>query len=164
MPLEPLPHQLGDARRMGAVPDDDLRIIEPLCAIFRRKLKAEGQKYTPERAAILDAIIRIDGLFEADQLLEHMKSDGFRVSKATIYRTLKLLEECGLVQKVLFDKDQSHYQLAYGQQAAAVLIRVDTGEVEAIDLPELAAWRDRLCRERGLRAEGHRLQIFASAR
>ena len=39
---------------------DDIRIIEPLCAVFRRKLKSEGLKYTPERAQILDAIIRRD--------------------------------------------------------------------------------------------------------
>lgn len=139
----------------------DLQIVEPLCAIFRRALKAEGLKYTPERAAILDAIIRIDGLFEAEQLLEMLKRERFRVSKATIYRTLKLLDDSGIVQKVLFDKDQSHYQLAYGQRSNTVLIRVDTGEVLTLDMPELLALRDRVCRERGLVPEGHRLQIFA---
>ena len=76
-------------------------IIEPLCAVFRRSLKDVGLKYTPERAQILDTIIELDGLFEADQLLEEVKGKGFRVSKATVYRTLKLLEDSGIIHREL---------------------------------------------------------------
>ncbi|MEM7755099.1 MAG: transcriptional repressor [Planctomycetota bacterium] len=138
----------------------DLNIEEPLCAVFRRKLKAENQKYTPERAHILNTIIEFDGLFEADTLLETVRKGGFRVSKATIYRTLKLLEEAGIIQQIPFDRDQSHYQLAYGKKPDTVLINVDTGEVEAINVPELIALRDKICQDKGLNPEGHRLQIF----
>lgn len=137
-------------------------IIEPLCAVFRRSLKDVGLKYTPERAQILDTIIELDALFEADQLLEQVKAKGFRVSKATVYRTLKLLEDAGIIQRVLFDRDQSHYQLAYGRKGNTLLVRMDTGEVEVLDMPELVALRDRICQARGLRPEGHRLQIFAT--
>lgn len=144
--------------------NDGPEIIEPLCAVFRRQLKAEGQKYTPERARILDTIIRIDGLFEADQVLEEMRAEGFRVSKATVYRTLKLLEDCGIIERIPFAREQSHYQLIYGKKTGALLIDVGSGNVETIELPELLELRDRVCRERGLEAEGHRLQIFARRR
>jgi len=179
--------------------DDDIRIIEPLCAVFRRKLKAEGLKYTPERAHILDAIMRraMDaeaaasapakpngspfaagakptgkasatsnseshkgGVFEAEELVEAMRKQGFRVSRATVYRTIKLLAEAGIIQQVLFDTDQAHYQLAYGRASSGLLVNVDTSEITPIDVPELAAIRDRICRERGLVAEGHRLVIY----
>jgi len=136
-------------------------IIEPLCAVFRRKLKAEGLKYTPERARILDAVVGRDGLFEADELLVAVKAGGFRVSKATVYRTIRLLQEAGIIQRVLFDEDHAHYQLVYGRRPHDLLIRLDTRQVEAIEVPELLALRDRLCRERGLDPRGHRLQIFA---
>ncbi|MCL4222759.1 MAG: transcriptional repressor [Phycisphaerales bacterium] len=142
---------------------ESIEIIEPLCAVFRRRLKAEGAKYTPERAQILDAIIEHDGLFEAESLLEKLNRGGRNVSKATVYRTLKLLEEAGIIQTVLFDRDQSHYQLVYGKQPQTLIVRVDTGEIEAVDVPELIALRDRICRQRGLAPEGHRLQIFAKA-
>lgn len=176
--------------------DDDIRIIEPLCAVFRRKLKAEGLKYTPERAYILDAIMRraMDadaaanaparpngspfaagkpagksaaagnahkgGVFEAEELVETMRKQGFRVSRATVYRTIKLLAEAGIIQQVLFDTEQAHYQLAYGRASSGLLVNVDTNEITPIDVPELAAIRDRICRERGLVAEGHRLVIY----
>lgn len=140
---------------------DRLEIIEPLCAVFRRKLRSEGLKYTPERAQILDAIIQMDDVFQADQLLERLKKTPFRVSKATVYRTIKLLAEAGIIQQVLFDADQSHYQLAYGKRSSGLLVRVDTKQITPIDAPEIALWRDRICKERGLIPEGHRLVIYA---
>jgi Fur family ferric uptake transcriptional regulator len=156
MALEPLPDISGNG----------VEIAEPLCAVFRRKLKSEGLKYTPERARVLDAIVRMDGLFDAERLLAALRDGGareVRVSKATVYRTIRLLLEAGIIQRVLFDEDQAHYQLVYGRRPMDLLIRMDTGTVEAIDAPELLALRDRLCRERGLEARGHRFQVFASA-
>jgi len=140
----------------------NIRIMEPLCAVFRRKLKSEGLKYTPERAQVLDTIMRFDGLFEAERVIDDLKKSGFRVSKATVYRTIKLLQDAGIIQRVLFDQEQSHYQLVYGQKPRDFIIRIDTRDAIPIDIPELVAIRERLCREHGLRAEGHRLQIFAT--
>jgi len=51
--------------------------------------------------------------------------------------------------------------LVYGKRPTDLLVRMDTGEAITIEVPELQAIRDRVCAERGLRAEGHRLQIFA---
>lgn len=141
---------------------EGLQVMEPLCAVFRRRLKEEGQKYTPERAQILDAIIRLDDVFQAEQLQEELRDAGFRVSKATIYRTIKLLQEAGIIQQVLFDAEQAHYQLAYGRRPRDLLIRADTQQIVRIDVPELAEIRDRICRQHGLRPLGHRLQIFAA--
>lgn len=141
-------------------PDPELGIIEPLCAVFRRALRDEGLKYTPERAAILDTIIEIDGLFEADHLLETLKDRGHSVSKATVYRTLKLLEQAGIIQHVLFDREQSHYELAMGNRGSTLLIDVDSGEILTEDTPELIELRDAVCKRRGLIPQGHKLQIF----
>lgn len=154
MPLEPIPSSAG--------PDsDDLQIIEPLCAVFRRKLKAEGLKYTPERAQVLDAIVRMDGLFEAEGLLEALRGGRQRVSKATVYRTIRLLQDAGIIQRILFDEDQAHYQLVYGRRPNDLLIRLDSRRAEEIYLPEVVELVERVCRARGLEPRGHRLQIFA---
>jgi Fur family ferric uptake transcriptional regulator len=147
---------------VGAPGDEELAIVEPLCAVFRRKLKAEGLKYTPERAQILDAILRFDGLFEAEQLLETLKRRDYRVSKATVYRTIRLLQDAGIIQRVLFDQDQSHYQLVYGRRPNDLLIRLDTREVIPIEVPQLIDLRARICRERGLTPQGHRFHVFAA--
>lgn len=182
MKLKPL--SVSVERGTGGPDLDDIRIIEPLCSVFRRKLKSEGLKYTPERAQILDEIMRRDGLdggdgrggrggdgggggggvFEAEELMASMRKKGLRVSKATIYRTIKLLAEAGIIQQVLFDSEQAHYQLAYGKRAAGLLVNVDTKQILPVELPELAAMRDRVCREHGLEPEGHRLVIYGRAK
>ena len=59
-------------------------VMAPLCSVFRRHLKSQNLKYTPERADILNAIIEHDGLFEADSLMHEMVQDGYQVSKATL--------------------------------------------------------------------------------
>lgn len=152
------------ARNAANIPaGENLEILEPLCAVFRRTLKAHGLKYTPERALILDAVVRMDSVFEAERLILELKKGTFRVSKATVYRTLKLLLEAGILQRVLFDEEQSHFQLVWGRKPQDLLIRVDMREVEEVALPEVAEAVARLCRERGLEVTGHRLMIFARA-
>jgi Fur family transcriptional regulator, ferric uptake regulator len=141
---------------------EDVPIIEPLCAVFRRKLRGEGLKYTPERAQVLDAILRFEGLFEADQVLKAARASGLRVSKATVYRTIRLLQDAGIIQRVLFDEDHGHYQVIYGQSPQDLLFRLDGGPPVPINVPELIALRERVCQSLGLVPKGHRLHIFAA--
>lgn len=145
-------------------PTPELRITEPLCAVFRRHLKGLNQKYTPERARILDTLIELDDVFQAEQIQSTLHDAGYRVSKATIYRTIKLLQEAGIIQQVLVDAEQAHYVLAYGRQPRDLLVNADTGEITTIEIPELAALRDRVCAEHGVKAQGHRLIVYATNR
>jgi Fur family ferric uptake transcriptional regulator len=135
--------------------------FEPLCAVFRRHLRDLGHKYTPERAQILDTLVMMDDLFQVDQLIDSLKKAGHRVSKATVYRTIKLLLEAGIIQQVLFDAEHAHYQLAYGRKTRDIIVCVDTNEILAVEIPELRALVERVCAAHGVTPESHRLQIFA---
>jgi len=135
-------------------------IVQPLCSIFRRFLKKRGLKFTSERARILDAVLAKEGLFEADQLLFEMREASQRVSKATIYRTLKHLVEAGIIREVLLDSKQAHYQMVYGKKPTDHLVDMETDEVIEFHAPELVALRERIAREHGLEAVGHRLLIY----
>ncbi|MEL7473963.1 MAG: Fur family transcriptional regulator [Planctomycetota bacterium] len=143
-------------------PSGGIEIVEPLCAVFRRHLRSEGQKYTPERARILDAIIDRDGLFQADDLLDSLRDGEFRVSKATVYRTIKLLQDSGIIQRVPFGDGQAHYLLIYGRSPQDLIIDVESGRVIPVQADELEEIKARLCAEHGLEPRGHRLQIFAA--
>lgn len=149
-----------DETETAAVPT----IFEPLCAVFRRRLKAEGQKYTPERARVLDAVIRMEGPFEAEQLVADLRDSGYRVSKATIYRTIKLMQDAGIVQRVLGGDDVPRFQMIYGSRPDDTVVRVDTDEIINIDVPELIELRDKICAKLGLTPTSHRFQIFATGK
>jgi Fur family ferric uptake transcriptional regulator len=142
-------------------PDEPAETMAPLCAVFRRFLKSQRLKYTPERADVLEAIIERDGVFEVDQLLMDMRDRGHRVSKATIYRTVKLLQDAGIITQALFDSKQAHYQLIYGKAARDYMVCMKTGQHIEFSDDQLVALRDRICRERGWDPVGHRFQIYA---
>jgi len=155
MDLRPIPE---NARPFD---DPDVAAMAPLCAVFRRYLKSQNLKYTPERADILDAIIERDDVFEAEELLIDMRDRGYRVSKATIYRTIKLLQEAGIITQALFDTRQAHYQLIYGKQPHDYMVCMKTGRHVEFSDDELVRIRERISREFGWEAVGHRFQIYA---
>ena len=127
----------------------DEPLLQPLCAIFRRFLKRQGLKFTAERAMILDTVLKQEGVFEADQLLFEMRQDGHRVSKATIYRTLKHLIGANIIIQVLIDSKQAHYELSFGKEPKGHLVCMETNQVIEFEMSELEQLRDRVCREHG---------------
>lgn len=147
--------------RSDAISDDVL--FQPVCAIFRRFLKKQGLKFTTERALILDAVLAKEGVFEAEQLLEEMKAAGARVSKATIYRTLKHLLEAGIITEVLIDSRQAHYQLSFGREPKGHLVCVETDQIIEFPTAELQKIFDRICKEHGFEPISHRVVIYGTS-
>jgi Fe2+ or Zn2+ uptake regulation protein len=79
---------------------------------FRDLLHGQGQRMTPEREIILAEIFQIEGHFQPDDLLVRFRTNGVRISRATIYRTLDLLVSCGLVRRETFGGG-AHYERAH---------------------------------------------------
>ena len=133
---------------------------EPICAMFRRSLKRGGLKFTPERAVILDAVLRREGLFDAEQLVDELRDRVKKVSRATVYRTLGHLQDAGIVKQVFFDNRQSYWEVIAGRQAYDYLICVETGRVVEFSSEKIRKVRDLICQELGFEPLGHQLQIF----
>lgn len=143
-------------------PPVQAKIVQPVCAIFRRFLKSHNLKFTQERALILDHVLSSDGVFEADQLLREMQDAEAGVSKATIYRTLKHLVEADILQEVIIDAQRTHYRLSYGRGESDHIVNVDDDSIIEFQSPELVELVERICREHGLERVGHRLLIYGT--
>src|SRR3954466_13797018 len=133
---------------------------EPVCAIFRRYLHERTLKFTPERAMILDAVLRQTGLFDAERLVADLKQIGHRVSRATAYRTLAHLQDAGILKQVFFDNKVSYYEVIAGRQTYDYLICVATGRVIEFNSDKLRKLRDEICREHGYDPLSHQFHIF----
>ncbi|HSZ55505.1 MAG TPA: transcriptional repressor [Tepidisphaeraceae bacterium] len=133
---------------------------EPVCAVFRRYLHGQKLKFTPERAMILDAVLRQKGLFEAEKLVGDLKELGHNVSRATAYRTLTHLQDAGILKQVFFDNKQSYYEVIAGRQTYDYLICVATGRVIEFNSDKLRKLRDEICREHGYSPLSHQFHIF----
>jgi len=89
-------------------------IKEEVKKLFITFLEHKQQRKTPERFAILDEIYSNKDHFDVETLYVHMKNRNYRVSRATVYNTLDLLLEAGLVTKHQFGKNLARYEGAYG--------------------------------------------------
>ncbi len=143
-----------------ATRQSEARPYEPVCAVFRRYLHGQKLKFTPERAMILDAVLRQQGLFEAERLVEDLKQLGHRASRATVYRTLAHLQDAGILKQVFFDNKQSYYEVIVGGQTNDYLICVETGKVIEFSSKRLKKLRDEICAEHGFDPLSHQFHIF----
>lgn len=90
------------------------KIKDEVREIFTAYLDKNKQRKTPERYAILDEIYSHKDHFDVDQLYVKMKNRNYHVSRATVYNTLDLLVDSGLVKKHQFGENTSHFEQAFG--------------------------------------------------
>ncbi|HEX8912119.1 MAG TPA: transcriptional repressor [Humisphaera sp.] len=152
---------LNHLPRVSVAPkQQDARPYEPVCAVFRRYLNGQKLKFTPERAMILDAVLRKESLFDAESLVDDLKGLGHRVSRATAYRTLSHLQDAGILKQVFLDNKQSYYEVLAGRQAYDYLICVATGRVIEFSSDKVRKLMEEICREHGYEPISHQLQIY----
>lgn len=135
--------------------------MDPAEQVFRAFLREKRLKYTKERTAILRAVQRFGRPFEAEELLFNLRQYERRVSKATVYRTLKHLLEAALLKQIFFGASkQAHYDYVGGQDGRDHLLDMDTGQIIPFSNEQVIALRDRIAEGMGFSAAGHRFQII----
>lgn len=110
---------------------------------FAEFLGGLGKRCTPERLLILDMAMEQRKAFTALGLLEKCLSNpGIKVSRATLFNTLPLLIQCGLVRKNACDGDVTYEAIrSTGQlRARQNLICTVCGKIHHLDAPSLSAW------------------------
>ena len=87
----------------------------PELEIFKNFIRSRGLRQTPERENIVVEIFRKREHFDVEELFLRLLAQGRKISKASIYRTLPLLVDCGLIREVNFVDGHWHYEQIYGQ-------------------------------------------------
>ncbi len=126
---------------------------------FRKFLKSRSVKWTSARERILEAVLDLHDHFEAEQVLYLLHDRGSRVSKATVYRTLPLLVECGILKQVRFDVKQAHYEHAFGEDPHDHMVCRRCGRIVEFASEEVTELCTRIGRRHHFHVTSHRFQL-----
>jgi len=127
---------------------------------FSRYLVAKKLKLTKERKAVLREMFQNPGHLEAEELLYKLRRKKRGASRATVYRTLELLVECGMVRKVDLGHGHSHYELVLDHPHHEHMICLDCGRVIEFSDQAIEDALLKLCKKNGFQHTSHRFQIF----
>lgn len=137
---------MGEAKSRG--------LKEPWRAYLRRK----RLKTTQQREAIVDAFLRSNGHVGLEQLLEWARKKNPSVGLATVYRTVKLLEDAGLASSRQFGSGQTLYEVAGHHhdhiicQRCQYIVEFESDEIERI--------QSDIAKRRGFQLVHHRHELF----
>ena len=131
---------------------------------FHRFLEWKNLKRTRQREAVANEIFRGRGHFEPEEIVQRLKKSRTRVSRATVYRTLELLRECQLVEKLDFGEAAPLYEHVQLGEHHDHLICTRCGKVIEFHNADLEALQSRICARYGFRDTHHSLRIFGECR
>ncbi|WP_437205095.1 Fur family transcriptional regulator [Planctomicrobium sp. SH664] len=128
---------------------------------FREYLATQGLRMTRERSIIVDEVFASHEHFDAEQLVQRLarRNDRRRVSRSTIYRSLKQLEDAGLIRKIARQEDRDLYEHDYGYPQHDHLICNRCGNLTEFHNTQISEILAKIAREYGFRMEGHRLEV-----
>ncbi len=128
---------------------------------FRGFLKNGKNRITPERFEVLTAALEYEGHFGADELFTLMKDQKSRVSRATVYNTLELLVNCGLLIKRNFGDKISRYESSFKKQTHDHLICMDCGRIVEFPSSKIQNLPNEISDELDFKIESYSFNIFA---
>ncbi len=127
--------------------------------LFIQYLRENNLKVTQERLALLEEIFSTNEHLDADDLLARMKVKRKKVSRATVYRTLDLLVQCGLVRKSRLGQEHYFYEKVQPGKHHDHMVCTHCGKVMEFWDPEVDQRIRQLCQERSFRPSFYSIQI-----
>lgn len=127
---------------------------------FREFIFSKGLKSTKKRDEIFEEVSKTEGHFDPDELYIRLKQKGSKVSRASVYRTLPLLVEIGLIEEVERVDKHAHYERVSVDSHHDHMICTKCGKVIEFFSPTLELLQDEICQRENFQKIRHSLEIF----
>ena len=131
---------------------DITRTLEELCA-------ERGLRMTDQRRVIARILQQSTDHPDVEELYRRSSAIDARISIATVYRTVKLFEDAGIIERHDFREGRSRYETVPDEHHDH-LIDLKTGSVIEFHSPEIEALQEKIAREHGFKLVDHRLELY----
>ena len=140
-------------------PSSDDRTREAL-ERFERFLHQKDLRLTEARAAIVEAALARQGHYPIEDLIADLKQRGIRGSKATVYRTLPLLAEAGILEPAIMAGEGKSYETTFGRHHHDHLLCRTCGKVVEFEFEAFEILQRDVAAKYGFRLEGHHHELL----
>jgi Fur family ferric uptake transcriptional regulator len=128
--------------------------------IFEEFLQTKNLKHSGQRQNILHVYLNTDKHLTAEELYGIVRKKYPVIGCATVYRTLKLLCECGLCRELRFEDSTTRYEHLYGHQHHDHLICTRCGRFTEVVDPKIERLQENLFKEHGFYPQRHRMDLY----
>ncbi len=126
---------------------------------FKYFLKERDLKYTPEREEIIEAIVKLQKHFDAEDIYQQLRKQKSDVSLATVYRTIPLLVDSGLIMETLHCREKVLYEKIYNKRRHDHMVCINCGKIIEFYNEDVEKLQDEICHKYQFVATEHRLGI-----
>ena len=127
---------------------------------FKEALKKEGLKYTPQRTAVLEEIIKDKGHRESEEIYLALKKRGQHVSRATVYRTMDILVNNGFARKMNLGDARARYESKVNSPHHDHLVCMDCGLIVEFMDQKIEDLQDEIAIQYEFQLKRHIHQLF----
>ena len=127
------------------------------------RCESNGLRMTGQRRTIADVLEDAEDHPDVEELYRRASTIDSNISLATVYRTVKLFEEAGILDKLEFGDGRARYEDAERDHHDH-LIDISSGEVIEFVDPEIEALQEKIADRLGFELKGHRLELYGVRR
>ncbi len=128
--------------------------------VLARYMAQHGLKSTRQRSLIIDTFFAVGGHLSVEELWNKVREQDAKVSVATVYRTMKLLSECGLAHARNFGDGQTRYETAAGRDHHDHLVCTRCGTIIEFENERIEALQDAVARRHGFKVTSHKMELY----
>ena len=127
---------------------------------FKKAIRNEQLKVTPQRVAVLDDLMDHPGHRECDEIFDDLRANDMKVSRATIYRTLDLLVKYGFAKKLNTGEGRSRFENRIDTHHHDHIICNKCGTITEFCNDEIEKIQIDICNDMDAQIVGHEHQLF----
>ena len=133
--------------------------MKPARQLFASYLGSRGLRLTRERREILGEIMKIHGHFEVEDIYMRLRKKNIKVSQTSIYRTLPLLVESGIVRKTPCDRMKARYEHVLGHRHHDHMVCLKCGRILEFNNERIEQLQKEVGKKYSFEILGHRLVL-----